>query len=322
MRPAAFNTGSDFHLLDHIAPLAHLLKCPLFVTEEINFNLAKRFYPQVEIIFMPDLEFKLGQIADQFDILFECKYWKPYLKSLFQDLFRKQMRLIFCPHGQSDKGFQFPLLAPYSSQDGVLIYGKLMLEMLKNLNIPLADHAIVGNYRLNFYQKHQSFYDNLISFDPRKKTVLYAPTWNDADGSSSFFEYGKRVIEELPSDWNLIIKLHPLLEQRDPARFYQTLPSKLKENVFVLHEFPPVYPILAKADIYLGDASSVGYDFLFFNRPLFFFPTTCPGRLFSCGTVLDTKQNLYLQMDRAIDKTKEQRELYEHAFSSQPSYRK
>ena len=58
---------------------------------------------------MPDLEFKLSAIAEQFDVLFECKYWAPHLKLLFQQLYNKKMQLVFCPHGQSDKGYQTPL---------------------------------------------------------------------------------------------------------------------------------------------------------------------------------------------------------------------
>ena len=42
MRCAAFNTGSDFHLLDHIAPLAAIMEMPLITVEEQNYELACR----------------------------------------------------------------------------------------------------------------------------------------------------------------------------------------------------------------------------------------------------------------------------------------
>jgi len=321
MRSAAFNTGPDFHLLDHIAPLADLLQIPLITTEELNYTLAKRYYPQIEVRYIPDLEFKLGEIAEEFDALFECKYWQPHLKTLFRQLFNKEMRLIFCPHGQSDKGYQTPLLAPYAEQDAVLIYGQLMLDMLKDLKTPIPKHAIVGNYRLNFYQKHRSFYDRLASeeipLDPSKRTLLYAPTWLDADGSTSFFKFGKQVIEQLPTDWNLILKLHPLLEQRNPAEFYAlgALAEK-KSNLFLIHEFPPVYPILAKIDVYLGDHSSVGYDFLSFGRPLYFIPTKNLGKLHSCGTTVDLTKNIYGQLDKQAP-CEAIASLYRHAFTEQ-----
>lgn len=320
MHAAAFNTGSDFHLLDHIAPLAELKKMPLITTEEINYALAQKFYPQIETRFIPDLEFRLGEIAKEFDVLYECKYWQPHLKLLFRQLFNKEMKLIFCPHGQSDKGYQTPLLAPYGFQDGVLIYGELMIEMLKDLNVTIPDHEIVGNYRLAFYRKYQAFYDNLaaqeIAIDRSKRTVLYAPTWYDADGSTSFFDHGDQVIAQLPKDWNLILKVHPLLEQRKPSEFYAiTALAEKKPNLFLVHEFPPVYPILAMADVYLGDSSSVGYDFLSFERPLYFLPTHRPGRLHSCGTTVDLSQNIYSQLENPNKLQGQQAALYRLAFT-------
>lgn len=303
-RCAAFNTGPDFHLLDHIAPLAELMGMPLIVTEEGSGELARCYYPQVETRLMPDLEFRLAEIAEQFDVLFECKYWAPHLKTVFKNLFGKEMRLVFCPHGQSDKGYGAPLLAPYATQDAVLLYGELLVGMLKELGVwpSLWRYALVGNYRLSFYQKHRAFYDELASrqvpLNPKNRTLLYAPTWRDADGATSFFKQGAEVISQLPSEWNLIVKLHPLLEQRDPAFFYSiaALADK-KPNAFLVHEFPPVYPLLAKADAYLGDASSVGYDFLHFEKPLFFFSSDRKARLHSCGKVLDPDVNLYSQLE-------------------------
>lgn len=313
LRFAALNTGPDIHLLDHIAPIAEELQCPLFVTEELNFKLAEKFYPQVKVHLIEDLERKLGWFAQEFDALIECKYWQPHLKWLFKTLYQKEMRLIFCPHGQSDKGYGAPLLAPYALQDEVLIYGDLMLEMLKGLNIDVPKYSLVGNYRLKFYQKYRTFYDRLVpKVDKKKKTLLYAPTWCDLDESSSFFQYGKRVFEELPNDWNLIVKVHPLLRLRNPAeceRYFENRP-----NVFLLEEFPPVYPILALADVYLGDSSSVGYDFLYFEKPLYFFPPAKRGRLHDCGTILDIAKPIYEQLKFENPYLEQQKNLYRIAF--------
>lgn len=321
-RCAAFNTGSDFHLLDHIAPVAELMQMPLITTEERNYELALKYYPQVETRFRPNLEFELESIAEEFDALFECKFWAPHLKTLFRRLYQKEMHLIFCAHGQSDKGFKAPLLAPYALQDGVLLYGDLLIDMLKQLNVwdSLSRYAIVGNCRFDFYQKYQPFYDQLAEkeifshLDRKKRTLLYAPTWKDADEATSFFDRGKEVITHLPSDWNLIVKVHPLLEQRDPAHFYAI--EKLihrKPNALLVSEFPPVYPILSRTDAYLGDFSSVGYDFLAFQRPLFFLPTDHPGRLHACGQLIDPS-DLQLALKKINTQEKQQTELYQFAF--------
>jgi hypothetical protein len=328
LRSAALNTGPDFHLLDHIAPLADLMQMPLITTEEKNFELAKTYYPQIETRYEPALEFKLGSISEEFDILFECKYWPAHLKQLFHDLYRKKMRLVFCPHGQSDKGFKAPLLAPYSQQDIVLLYGDLLIQMLKKLDLwPYISHyALVGNYRLAFYRKYQAFQDDVaqkkvFSFlDPKKPTLLYAPTWEDADRSTSFFEYGAPIFSHLPQDWNLIVKVHPLLEQRSPARFYSIAALVDKRlGALLVSDFPFIYPLINRASAYLGDFSSVGYDCLALNRPLFFLPTKRPGKLHTCGTILDPKKDFHL-LSKPNPHQKKQRALSQLAFGAERPY--
>lgn len=314
----ALNTGPDFHLLDHIAPLAELFDMPLIVTEEKNFDLALRYYPSVQIFHKPHLDLQLDFLAQNFDTLFECKYWAPHLKALFRDLYQKEMRLVFCPHGFSDK---MTLLPAYAHQDAVLLYGDLHIKMLQKLNLwPLKDSTLIGNYRLAHYQKHLSFYDSLVEteifsrFARKQPTLLYAPTWQDIDHSTSFFDHAHWVVSQIPPDWNLLIKVHPLLEQRNPAQ-YHSLALFDAPNRVLISDFPPVYPLLARADAYLGDFSSVGYDFLVFQRPMLFLPhdRLPQGRLRSCGPTIDlTKPLLSFLTNEYADK---QKALYERAFA-------
>jgi|SRR3989344_419360 len=323
LRACAFNTGSDIHLLDHIAPLASLLNIPLIVTEDENEHLARKYYPEVSVQLWPDLEFRLAEIAEQFDILFECKYWAPHLKLLFRTLFNKEIHLIFCPHGQSDKGYGAPLLAPYALQDGILLYGELLKEMLTELNICIPAHSVVGNYRWLYFQKHRERLRAVAQAEifsklkPAQRTLLYAPTWQDADHATSFFQ----VLEYLsqPSDWNVIVKVHPLLEQRDPALFYRLTASS--KNALLVHKFPLLYPILERIDAYLGDYSSVGYDALKVKKPMFFLPQPHlpPARLHTCGQVIAPDSQLLQTIERNLCKPKnftpQQTALYKRAFS-------
>jgi hypothetical protein len=325
IRAAALNTGNHFHLLDHIAPLAHLLQIPLITTHEKNFLLAQSYYPFINVEIDVDLEFHLASLAERFDTLLECKYWTPQLKTVFRELYNKEMRLIFCPHGQSDKGMKgaSPMLR-YGEQEAVLVYGKLLIQMLQELNIwsSIPNHAVIGNYRLLYYLEHKNFYDQLVEkeiFSHLKKqpTLLYAPTWE----GNSFFSETPQLISSLPSHWNLIVKTHPHLEEKDPARFYTLLQwAEKKTNVLVLTEFPPVYPLLAKVDAYLGDFSSVGYDFLYFKKPMFFFsdPLWPPARLQSCGHILNQKTSPFpfIEQNMNCDFSNKQKELYEMAFGA------
>ena len=318
MKYAALNTGPDLHLLDHIAPLAEKFNAPLFVEEEKNLDLARKYYPQVKSYPFDPLHLKE---LTPFDALLECKKWAPHLKQLFRDFYQKEIRLIFCPHGQSDK---FSPLKSYETQDAVLIYGDLHLQMLEELKIKPNIWMTTGNYRLAFYERNKAFYDHLANLEifsklnPALPTLLYAPTWHDAEQGSSFFNWGPAIIDQLPSSWNLIVKVHPLLELKHPGRYY-SLAAKIEEksNAILVTDFPPVYPILAKIDAYLGDASSIGYDFLPFNKPLFFLelPNSKRTRLHSCGTLITNPKTIFTQIAQEKKSyASEKKALYKKAF--------
>jgi hypothetical protein len=331
LKAAALHQGDTFHLLDHIAPLADLFSIPLITTEEKSFRLAKLHYPHVHIEYEENLEFKLGSLAEKFDLLFQCQYWLPQLKTIFRELYHKEVKLIFCPHGQSDKGRNSPILSLYQEQEFVLLYGKLLIQMLKQLKVwpSISNYALIGNYRLSHYLRHKKFYDDLVEKEifshlSQGPTLLYAPTWQDKDQSTSFFYGAPKLFSELPSHWNLVVKVHPRLEEKDPARFYPLLRlAEKRANLFIITEFPSVYPILNKVDAYLGDFSSVGYDFLAFRRPMFFFshPSLSPSRLQSCGPVLQTKSNIFSMIEKNMNLyfKNEQEKLYQLAFGKTKS---
>lgn len=322
MRCAALNTGPDFHLLDHIAPLCAQMEIPLFIEEEKNFSLAKTYYPMVETHYIPDIEYRLGEIASSFEVLFECKYWDPQLKKIFAELYQKNILLLFCAHGQSDKGYSAPVLRHYALQDGALVYGALLQDMLRELKIR-SNFVQTGNVRLFFYKKHKQFYDAIVQrevfsrLNAQNKTVLYAPTWKDSDEATTFFQSIPNLLSSLPDSWNLIVKVHPLLEQRNPEQYYRV--EALLEgrpNVLLLAEFPLIYPLLSLVDVYLGDYSSVGYDFLAFQRPMFFLlhPHLPRGRLHMCGVVLERPEDLFREIEKNQGFQEAQKSLYAYAF--------
>ena len=127
------------------------------------------------------------------------------------------------------------------------------------------------------------------------------------------------MTHELPSDWNLILKLHPLLEERDPALFYR-LNLLERDNLLILHKFPPVYPILEQIDAYLGDYSSIGYDVLSLRKPMFFWQQEGlpPARIHSCGQILDPEKHTFDQIELGLKVSQQfipnQIALYNHAF--------
>jgi hypothetical protein len=327
---AAINSNDDFHLLDHIAPLAQILNIPLIIQNKDNLILTKKYYPKVNTIL--NEEMRIDYLAKNFDFLIENKFWLEDQKEIFK-YFNKNIKLFFAPHGNSDKGhINKNLMTFYKKQDGVFLYGNHMIEFLKHQKVfnDLNSFAISSNYRLSFYLNNKKFYDDLIEKDifsklnKNNKTIFYAPTWKDSENSTSFFLVFEKLIKNFSKNFNLIIKPHPLLEKREVVLFYQTLKKDFCENIIFLDNYPLIYPILNRVDIYLGDFSSIGYDFLYFQKPMFFLDihekkiNKRAYNLYKCGICIDKKNwdNIFSFIEKNISDSfkKIQREMFEYAF--------
>lgn len=330
MQSAAIHFGEGGHLLDHIAPLAFQLGVPLYLDEAFQEGVA--FYPQTNIMEMRDLNMRWGELSQKHDALIRCIFWPPHLKQMLFDLYGRDIELIFCPHGQSDKGFHCDMLKLFGKQEKVFLYGLRMKEMLEMKGIwpEVQNYEYIGNYRLAFYEKHRDFYDELAEkeifskFSSKKPILLYAPTWKDYEESTSFFTLGRNLIEETSDNWNLLIKPHPHLEGRNPELYYSIAAlAEKRKNTVLLEHFPPIYPILSRADVFVGDFSSIGYDFLYFKRPMFFLNETKRAiedpsrRLHRCGVSIESTSPM-----KCIEKhlpnmqgfISEQQRLYNQAF--------
>jgi hypothetical protein len=301
------------------------------IRDDINAQLTARYYPEVHIRYWPDFEFRLKELGDEFDVLFDCSYWKPGQKDIFQLHSKKEMQVVFCPHGQSDKGYHSTFLAPYAFQETVLLYGDLMKEMLVDLELwdAIPRSAVVGNFRRCYYLKNRERLLKLAQeeifskLNRANRTLFFAPTWNDFEQSGTFFEFGEKLLNELPSDWNLVIKLHSDLAYHDPIRYHRfSMIEEKRPNFLIVEDFPLIYPILEMIDVYLGDYSSIGYDLLSFQKPMFFLqkPHLTKARLHTCGKVLDPSENLFKSIEENLPKAHEftaaQSALYKRAFAN------
>lgn len=298
MRSASILTGVNTHL-DHLGVLSEILGIPLIVTEEKTYQLAKQFYPGLDVHIHDYADLSLHYLAEQFDVIFETgKFWAADLSTSLELFYRKKMRFVYCPHGNSDKGHSLQELV---SQDLALVYGQHLFDLLTfNGSIPHIKVIVhTGNYRLPYYLKYRAFYDRITEkaifqrFEKIKPIILYAPTWNNREHPTSFFSATETIIRELSPDFNLAIKLHPFLIEYHPAHAY-ALMGRYEQHPsaqFII-DFPPIYPLLAKSICYIGDYSSIGYDFLAFDKPLFFLASGKPASssyfspLHTCGTVI------------------------------------
>ncbi len=294
------------HHLDHLIPLCELLGATLLTLDVETAHIARECYPYEKIVDIPTVGASMEERAASpafrdaiagFDV-FLCSHLIPreMLRDLVASQGREPPRVIFCPHGFSEKSQTWSAGSAY--QDISLFYGELGLKQLDAWGVreELQRFALIGNLRLEYCRRHASFFDGVLHSrglcpENADTVVLYAPTWKDNVGSSSFQDALTSLISSLPANWKLIIKPHPLLEAEAKAAFELNVGNRT--NVTFLERTPITYPVLAISDIYIGDMSALAYDFLVFDRPMVFLNQTSgtptdasASQLFECGPVL------------------------------------
>lgn len=311
LRAVALLPDEDPRHLDHLGVLASYLKIPCHFTSLPCFDLFNRYYPMVEAAYTPYNSFSAYSLSQEFDLLIHSsKQFERLFMQMHRLLGEDTLKIAYCPHGHSDKGYTQEVAELEEKRPITFVYGERMKKQLAQQGRLQKSGALftLGNYRYFFYLKHKSFYDALVekeifsTLDPQKETLLYAPTWSDGENGNSFSQECNRLIKELSPHFNLIIKPHPM-ERKALVLEIEHQFSHLKNLIF-LEKWPLIYPLLSRIAIYVGDFSSVGYDFLTFNRPLYFFN---PGNktegtaLHSCGMLLSKEQSY----GRQILKTRE-----------------
>lgn len=328
--------GNFSHYLDHLSPLCYFLKIPLITNNEDIASCAKKYYPMIDTILVDNLNIHTF-VVKNFDTIISC-ITKAHFDMSFifsQDLFKKNIQIIWCPHGNSDKGKTISSFDSLLNEKFALVYGKKMILFLKEKKIfsTIKNVFIVGNYRLNFYKKFKAFYDELIKneilkkIDKNKKNLLYAPTWSDYENSSSFEKYLEILLKTASEKYNLIIKLHPNIYQKLEVEIRILKGKYENKNILFLENFPLIYPLLNIIDIYLGDFSSIGYDFLYFQKPMYFLKPQNPkltSDLFFCGNVIEDN-NIFKVIEKNIfqDQLKDKiKKLYNLTFDSKVNLKK
>lgn len=325
MRLAAIHIGPHLHHLDHLAPLSALLNIPLIVTDEIVYSTATDSYPSLAVHLVD--ERKLPEFVT---LSFEGVY-TTLPRLLFDSTFffaenflKKRLKTIWCPHGNSDKGRTSPWMEVLKEEETILTYGSRIEQFLLEKGIQ-GKVLRVGNFRLAYFLEHKEFYDRWLEtklsrqfHDPLKKTILYAPTWADSEGNSSF-PHVLETLRTLGNRFNTLILLHPNLYLQFP---YEV--ELLKEmDVTLLEGVTPIYPLFSKVDLFVGDiSSSLGYDFLHFQRPMLLlspYPEGHPNTaLAAAGHFCPLSEFSSEKIEWALEQGPLQHSLYEETFSEWP----
>ena len=308
----------DIHLLDHLCPLAFFLQASIITSSALIKKTIEDLYPNVTVLKFTSSNEILNYLIKHIDVIIMSRQTSLFeLSQTLKTFSNKAFRYIYLPHGQSDKGFSDQYIDYLEGQDLSFCYGKLMENQLAQRGVLQNLNGVIktGNFRLAYYRAFEGFYKLLIEkklsfFKKKQTTILYAPTWNDLENLSSFEHIAKNLSKNLPPHFNLIIKLHPYLEKEDPVKICLLTNYFFdKPNVLLLEECHTIYPLLDQIDIYLGDFSSIGYDALSFDIPLFFINASKHQEsfpLFEAGLTIPAKNfdNVFRFIETNLERSK------------------
>lgn len=226
-------------------------------------------------------------------------------------------------HGMSDKSFTYE--RDFSDYLLCLCVGRRQVDrLLRHEHNRDMRIVVVG------YPKFDTVPTAARLFDNAKQTVIYCPTWRKGDLSSveRFLDH-LEVAESLSRNCNLIVKPHPNIFS--PHREY--FDRRIVERLARLERIPGlklvrsgnVMPWFAQADLFVGDVSASGYEWLYFARPMVFLNPQ-PGvlrpshdisaltYLWQCGDVCEDPRRLpaLIAQNLRSDRYREMREAVLH----------
>lgn len=195
---------------------------------------------------------------------------------------------IYLFHGQPSKGLSFykDKLLMY---DSFFLYGPMHKEALhyfaeffyssmpKNITCyeigyPKTDKVINGTI--------EEFIDGRLDIDPAKKTILYAPAFNEY---ASLRESGLDILKTIAANnqYNVIAKLPIDCLRPVENRYANGGINWFKEIKLLREQFPNIFlfeghsidTLLRKADIMITCVSSVAFEFLVLKKPVIYIDT-------------------------------------------------
>lgn len=349
-RPSCVVVGENFfadHYIDHVIGVAELMESELILISPAQVKILKEHFPETPYrLLSGDCRARGHQILREYEVRFNPWFWeRKWSRVRYVEngkVIEKCIRSISTHHGVSDKGYVSPeFYNGMENEDICLLAGDRHKKLFKTLGLDqsLNSTPVVGNIRAQYYLKHKAFLDGQAEkhvfsrFEKRQPTIFYAPTWIDCEDNSSIQRGGLELLRNLPDNYNMVFKPHPILWQNRAVELYRLLSElKHKKNLVFIQDYYHIYSVLDRCDIYVGDHSSVGYDFLWTKRPMFFLnqagrdPENDPGLyIYRCGTEvkLEDFPHFYEIMERELPGNEDRfakvrKSVYEEAFTSVP----
>lgn len=306
---AAFLFGDDLHYLDHLLPLSNLLKIPLYTDREEIKEWAELYYPGSDCRVENPLELIPSLLATYKHII-SC-YPQREL-TMYTHMHKNSAHFHWLPHGYSDK----ENLLMCREESAIFSYGKAFQKKILSTGFTGNFHQI-GNYRASYFSQNHPFYENLKKeFCPEGKRIfLFAPTWEDYEKNSSIHLLD-RLIDSLPEEVHLLIKLHPNTISRDPLYWDKRKWMEKRSNLSYIHEITTIYPLLDWVDLLITDLSSIAYDMLFFQKPIFFlWEKDQPKAIHKTGYLVKNPEEIVEMYRKEVNPfQEEQKALYKEVF--------
>ena len=152
-------------------------------------------------------------------------------------------------------------------------------------------------------------------FDNDRQTIIYCPTWRKR-GISSIERFLDNLdgVDQIRQDYNLIVKPHPNIFNPNRPFYDPMIVARLQQiSGIKLIRSGNVMPWFAQADLFIGDISAAGYEWLYFDRPAVFLNPQ-PGvlersadvasmtYLWQCGDVCDRMSELKPLIDQNLQR--------------------
>lgn len=214
------------------------------------------------------------------------------LKKMVHDLENRKQReeesSAFLP-----RMLKWDYLLTSSSFNTDLLRSAFMLNQNKKLEIlefgaPRNGYLIANSDNRNEVDKlHQKYFNR--PYDG-KKYILYCPTWRKDERQEATKLNLKKVIENLPSEFEIIVKLHPL-ESHLRAQ-YANIDSRI---YCFFNELVDIQELYLLSDMLITDFSSAMFDFAHLNRKIIILQEDAEDYSKKIGWYFDTKTLLEIE---------------------------
>lgn len=268
-----FYIDASIHQIGYITQLIEKVNGILYTDSEISRNIITQDFPSIRLKYFPGIEaVRESMKSDRINVLIlQDFHYKKFMR-----LKEEGIKFVQVFHGTSDKSYNTNRETIH--YDLICLSGKKMLEDFTRKGLNKGNNCVItGNLKadriFNGFHKRDREIKNL-GLDPGKKGILYAPTWMDGMGNSSFKKFGVWLPDYFPPEYQLIIKLHPNL-----FTYQGPLVQKLKQhirnrkNMILLENSREIYdivPIMAGSDLLITDVSGVSHEYIAFLRPMVF----------------------------------------------------